>query len=81
MEVDGQSRLPTARLFHVVVEGIQRVMSGWTQVRPEAVQRSKGLGRSVRWIGSKDMGSKCEERRNVCPRNGKWHLQRWFEVE
>ena len=81
MEVGGPSQPPMDRLCRVVVEEIQQVMSRWTQVRPEVVQRSRGLGRSVRWIGSKDMGSKCGGMRSVCPRNGKLRLRRWFEVE
>ena len=46
----------------------------------EVVQRMKGLGMFVRCNCSRNIGNKYEKRRNIFPRNKKWHLERYEVV-
>ena len=46
----------------------------------EVVQRMKGLGMFVRCICFKNIGNKYGKRRNISPRNKKWHLERYEVV-
>ena len=42
----------------------------------EVIQRMKGLGMFVRCNCSRNIGNKYGKRRNIFPRNKKWHLER-----
>ena len=80
MGVGGQSLLPTDKLCHVGDGGIRPVRTQWKMVRLVVVRKWMGLERYSQWIGNRDMDSRYEAKRHVCPHSGRWPHQMWIEV-
>ena len=81
MGVGGQSLLPKDKLCHVGVEGNRPVRTQWTMVHQVVVRKWMDLETCSQWIDSRDMDSRYEARRHVCPHSGRWPHQTWIEVD